>query len=101
MFLRRYAERAGRSDLCVLRVCGSMLRRNVWNSLPTLGFTPKTAKQKLWAFEQTDKAFLEETKGLSISEMDEAGREWAEERVQARKELEEAVAKEEAAKKQE
>lgn len=64
-------------------------------------FTPKTAKQKLWDFEQTDKRFLERTKGRSISEMDVTDRMWTEEREEMRKELEEAVAKEEAAKKQE
>ena len=64
-------------------------------------FTPKTAKQKLWAFEQTDKMFLERTKGLSTSEMDKEDREWAEEREEMRKMLEARVAKEEAANKQE
>lgn len=64
-------------------------------------YSEKTAKQKLWGFEQTDKRFLEKTKGLSTSEMRPAMRRWARDRVEMRKYLEEMVAKEEVAKKQE
>lgn len=57
---------------------------------------PKTAKQEFWMFEQTDRRFLEKTKGLSLSEMSPMQREWAEKREQRRKSLEVKVAQEEA-----
>lgn len=55
---------------------------------------PNSAKQELLMFEQTDNRFLEKTKGLAPDDMTPMQREWAEKRVQRRKNLEAAVAKE-------